>query len=121
MPAAPPTPTPDIRPGGYTAYTEPPLGDITHLFLNSSSQADIYSRGQGYTSNTLSSTINGPATIDLEIKGKKFPIRLTIYDYDTIGLTTSTTDIDLGPSSPSDFYSLAANHDCTAIAIRRRF
>lgn len=121
MPVDPTAPTADIRPGGLTVYQNPPLGDITHLFLNGSGQADIYSRGAGYTPNTLTATIPGPGNLDFEIKGVKFPIRLTVHDTDTGTATTTTTDIDLGPSATTDSYTLAAGHECATLEIRRRF
>jgi hypothetical protein len=106
-----------VRPVGQY----PPIGDITHLFLNTLGQADIYSTGAGYTSNTLTATIPGPGNLDFEVKGTKFPIRLTVHDTDTGTGTTTTTDVDLGPSATTAAYTLAAGHECATLAIRRRF
>lgn len=98
-----------IRPGGYISETNAPLSDFSYIHIDGSLAWILYSGGGVGTEIPI-----GPfsdTTIFIEMKGVKFPTKLRSVDTNTITHVSTTTDQDMGPSTPSISITYAANHE----------
>lgn len=118
-----PTPDPSLRPGGFLPFTNVPPRDIVYLMINGGPTGLGFFISGVVDRQEFTSGLPGNGDT-LDLIAARVPLKLTVTVTDTSGGypgVDTDTDYDMGPSNPSQSFSLGASEAITKIVAGVRF